>query len=53
MDFANGIGGKPKITVAADGSISGFTMGGNGSEQYLDQMVIWDIIMSMMSRLYS
>ena len=29
---ANGVGGKPKITVAADGSISGFTMGGNGSE---------------------
>ena len=29
---ANGIGGKPKVTVAADGSVSGFTMGGNGPE---------------------
>jgi len=29
---ANGVGGKPKVTVAADGSISGFTMGGNGPE---------------------
>ena len=29
---ANGIGGKPKVTVAADGSVTGFTMGGNGPE---------------------
>ena len=29
---ANGIGGKPKITIAADGSVSALTMSGNGPE---------------------
>ena len=29
---ANGIGGKPKVTVDADGSVSNVTLGGNGPE---------------------